>query len=189
MKICRLTLLVLLTHLVFCFQTLAAVPDPCGCDPALLRVADDGNSDMQTHVAYLYLTGKDGVEQDFEKARYWFKRLIDEQAADGQLMGNAYLRMGILYNHGKGGPVDYQKAMACYIKASQLGYYDAHYNIGCLYLNGLGVKKDYQKALRWLEVAAEHHHTHASQLIQHIRKKLAVAALSHKNEAVSTHKS
>jgi TPR repeat protein len=180
LKICKLALLSLFTHLVFCFPILAAIPDPCGCDPELLKVADSGNSDMQIHVAFLYLTGKEGVDQDYEKARYWYKRIINEHSADGQLMGNAYLRMAIMHTYGKGGPRDYQKAMACYKKATEYGYYDAHYGIGCLYMNGLGVKQDYQKALRWLEVAAEHNHTHAIQLVQHIKKKLAVAALSPK---------
>ena len=72
---------------------------------------------MQTHVAFLYLTGKKGVQQDYEKARYWYKRVIDEHLADGQLLGNAYLRMAIMHNYGKGGPQDYQKAMECYKKA------------------------------------------------------------------------
>lgn len=181
MKVFTIALLALLTHLVFCFQTLAAIPDPCGCDPALLKVADSGNPDMQTHVAYLYLTGKKGVEQDYEKARYWYTRLINEESADGQLLGNAYLRMGIMYNHGKGGPRDYQKAMACYKKATKFYNYNAYFNIGCLYMNGHGVKKDYQQALRWLKVAAEHNHSHASKLIHHIEKQLEVASLSPKS--------
>ena len=100
-------------------------------------------------------------------------------------MGNAYLRMAIMYNYGKGGPKDYQKAMDCYKKASEYGYYDAHYGIGCLYMNGFGVKQDYQQALRWLAVAAEHNHFHALQLIQHIKKKLAVAAVAHNSNGPS----
>lgn len=146
--------------------------DPCGCDPILLQRADDGDANVQNYVAFLYATGKEGVQQDYARARYWYQRVIDHQSADAKLVGHANLRMALMYNGGKGVPKNYTKALECYKKAAAQGYYEAHLSIGLFYANGLGVKQDYNKAIQWLKVAAANRQPQAQHLINLLKKEM-----------------
>lgn len=173
MKTVYTFLRVLLITLVLCLPTYASIlDDPCGCDPALLKIADKGDVEHQSYVAKLYLTGKNDVQKDYEKARYWYQRVIDNQNADAKIVAHANLFMGILYNSGKGGKQCYISAMKCFQAAAKQGYYDAHISIGKLYVNGLGVKKDYNQAMYWWKIAAENKHPSAPNLISLLEKRM-----------------
>lgn len=173
MKTVYTLLRVLLITLVLCLPTYASIlDDPCGCDPALLKIADQGNVEHQSYVAKLYLTGKNDVQKDYEKARYWYQRVIDNQNGDAKIVAHANLFMGILYNSGKGGKQCYITAMKCFKAAAKQGYYDAHISIGKMYANGLGVDKDYDQAMYWWKLAAENKHPSAPTLINLLEKEI-----------------
>ncbi len=127
---------------------------------------------MQSHVAWLYATGKEDMKQDYQKARHWYQQVINHPQADAKIIAHANLMMGLMYNSGKGGIKSYSNAMECFKLAAKQGYYDAHVSIGRLYANGLGVKKDYQEALRWWTVAAKKGHIQAPNLIHLLKKEM-----------------
>ena len=121
----------------------------------------------------MYLSGK-GVQQDFEKARYWYQRVIDQVGADAKIVAHANLVLGVLFNSGKGGKQCYKTAMQYFENAAQQGYTDAHINIGLMYAKGLGVKKDLQKALYWWQLAEDKGHPSAALYVLELKKKMAL---------------
>lgn len=146
-------------------QTLA------GCPENILNRAERGDCNAQSYIGHLYLSGK-GVEQDFEKARYWYQRVIDQEGADAKIVAHANLIMGLLYSTGKGGKQCYQTAVQCFQNAAEQGYTDAHINIGLMYAKGLGVKKDYRMALYWWQLAEEKKHPTAAGYVKELKKKM-----------------
>lgn len=161
----------------------AITDDPCGCDPLLLQRADNGDVNVQSYVAFLYATGKEGVQQNYEKARYWYQRIINHKSADAKIVGHANLRMGLMYNNGKGVTRSYAKALECYRQAAEQGYYEAHLSIGILYAKGLGVKKDYNKAIHWWKIAAANSQPQAQPLINLLRKEMRTKTAAVKTSA------
>lgn len=158
------------------FFLLAAMPVRTAfadCPADLRDKAESGDFNAQCFIGHMYLSGK-GVDQDFEKARYWYKRVIEQAGADAKIVAHANLVLGVLFNTGKGGKQCYKTAMQCFENAAQQGYTDAHINIGLMYAKGLGVKKDFQKALYWWQLAEEKGHPTAASYVIELKKKMAV---------------
>jgi hypothetical protein len=65
---------------------------------------------------------------------------------------SAIFNLGILYQEGIDGNVDYIKAMSCFERAAELGHLKVACCIGFLWLEGLGVNKDIDKALDFLRL-------------------------------------
>jgi uncharacterized protein len=167
LRICVITLLLCVGF----FQIVSPAFAEC---PEDLRVrAEGGDYNAQCFIGHLYLTGK-GVVQDFAKARYWYKRVRDQQGADAKIVAHANLVLGVLYNSGKGGKQCYQTAMQCFEIAAQQGYTDAHINIGLMYAKGLGVKKDLHKALYWWQQAEEKGHPTAAGYVLQVKKRISL---------------
>lgn len=74
--------------------------------------------------------------------------LIESAALQNHV--NAMCLLGDLYKDGIGTPLDFDKALKWYKKASNNDNQKAAFKIGYLYLKGLGsVKQDYTKAVEW----------------------------------------
>lgn len=114
----------------------------------LEALAIQGKADAQHDLAALYVVGKNGVKQDYERAAYWF-----EQAANGDVANAAY-NMGVLYHQGLGVDADLEKAVKWYTKAAEQGHPEAAYNLGIAYIEGVGVDYDPFKATLHFEQAA-----------------------------------
>lgn len=151
---------------ILCGQCLAELPR------ALAERAENGDCNAQSYLGHLYLSGKD-VAQDFEKARYWYQRVIDQPGADAKIVAHANLVLGMLYSSGKGGKLCHRTAVQCFEQAAEQGYTDAHISIGLIYAKGLGVKKDYGKALHWWQLAAEKGHPTAAAYVRELKEKMS----------------
>lgn len=161
---------------VFLFLSLffiTAAQSLARCPQDILVKAEQGDCNAQSYIGHLYLSGK-GVEQDFEKARYWYERVIHQEGADAKIIAHANLVLGVLYNTGKGGKQCYKTAVQCFQNAAEQGYTDAHINIGLMYAKGLGVKKDYRKALFWWQLAEEKGHPTAAGYVKELKEKMAL---------------
>ena len=79
-----------------------------------IEAAEEGDPDLMEELAKAYLDG-DGVETDFEKAVYWFKKLADT--------GNsvAMFNLGLHYAKGCGVERDFDKAAEWMRKAAEAG--------------------------------------------------------------------
>ena len=142
------------------------------CPPDLLQRAEQGDYNVQCYVGHLYLSGKMGVDQDFSKAKYWYKRVISQPGADAKIVAHANFVLGMLYSQGKGCERNYTEAMHCFLIAAKQGYTDAHINIGLMFAKGLGVKQDYRQALYWWKLAAEKGHPTAPTYVLNLKKIL-----------------
>lgn len=137
----------------------------------ILSRAENGDYNAQCYLGHLYLSGKGG-EQDFEKARYWYQRVIDQEGADAKIVAHAHLVLGVLFNSGKGGKTCHKTALRCFETAAKQGYTDAHINLGLMYAKGIGVAKDLQQALYWWRLAEEKGHPTAATYVRQLKKKM-----------------
>jgi hypothetical protein len=87
--------------------------------------------------------------KDFEEAM----RLHRQAAEQGDT--DAMWRIGYLYGHGEGVPVDYVEAVRWFRKSADLGNHSGMHQLGVCYMRGLGVSVDYQQAIWWFRKAAE----------------------------------
>ena len=95
----------------------------------------------------LYQYG-DGVENDVEVSRQWYRR----SAALGNVQ--CLKKMGKAYVNGLGVPRDVEKGIAFLEAAASRGDDDAQEDLGLLYYRGEKVAKDSAKARHWFEKAA-----------------------------------
>jgi TPR repeat protein len=67
----------------------------------------------------------------------------------------AQVRLGLMYEHGQGVPMDYKQAVKWYRLAAEHGNSNAQNELGLMYVIGNGVLQDFKEAVRWYRVAAE----------------------------------
>ena len=84
-----------------------------------IAAAESGDTVCMEFLAQAYLNGNDDVEQDFEKAAYWWEKLADTGNAIGQF------NFGLLYAKGCGVKRDFAKAAEWMNKAAANGDADA----------------------------------------------------------------
>ena len=65
------------------------------------------------------------------------------------------VRLGLLYENGKGVAQDYKEAVKWYLKAAEQGNSSGQNNLGLMYGNGKGVLQDYNEAVKWYRKAAD----------------------------------
>ncbi len=63
-------------------------------------------------------------------------------------------KIGILYQSGRGVPVDYSEAIRWFRQAADQGNVEAQNNLGLMFLYGRGVEKDLVSAHMWFDLAA-----------------------------------
>jgi len=104
--------------------------------------------EAQHDLAALYISGQAGVNQNYERAGFWFR-----QAADRGI-GNAAYNLGVLFQQGLGQPQDLQRALDWYRRAAQLGHPEAQYNLGIAYIEGVGTRYNPAMAAAFFQKAA-----------------------------------
>ena len=113
------------------------VEKPDGSEETFLekstRQAREGNLEDQMNLAYMYLYGTNGVNQDFTKAFEFY------QMAAAQNDAIALNNLGSLYFNGIGTATDVKKAIEMFAKSAELGNDNAATNLAFIYLKG-GVK-------------------------------------------------
>lgn len=98
----------------------------------------------------LYYQNGDAVEQDYQKAREYYRI--------GALENDMYCicQLGTLYAQGYGVPKDYHAAFDYYKQAAKLGDALACMNLGYCYAVGQGVTQDIAISKNYYRCAAEH---------------------------------
>ncbi len=86
-----------------------------------IELAEQGDETMMEQLAMLYLNGDEDeeIEQDAEKAFYWFNKLAEAENSDGAF------NVGLFYAKGFGVERDFLKAAEWMDKAEEYGDFDA----------------------------------------------------------------
>lgn len=144
------------------------------------QAAEQGQPLAQYLLAQLYQLGRLGTGPDYNEAKKWYQAssahypqaavalgfisdTVDDDyitaaknytvAVDsGDALGK--FNLGLIYDYGKGRPVDAQKALELYTQAANAGYPKAMTQLANLYFKGIDGKRDEQKALDWYQKAA-----------------------------------
>ncbi|WP_133126756.1 tetratricopeptide repeat protein [Legionella nagasakiensis] len=91
----------------------------------------------------------DTVDDDYQQA------LQKYEIAASQGEPVAQFDLGLIYEQGKGRPIDFERAKEFYIQAANQGHTQAMVQLAGLYFNGLVGPRDEQQALHWYNIAAE----------------------------------
>jgi TPR repeat protein len=136
----------------------------CMCIPGVCSAAtiDDlvakaarGDTDAQYELGMHYCYGE-GVEEDYEKAAYWWIKAAEQ----GHVL--AQYSLNELYYYGMGVEEDEEKSIYWLTKAAEQGDADAQGDLGYFYYYGFrGLEQDYKKAVYWVKKAAEQGHADA----------------------------
>jgi uncharacterized protein len=111
--------------------------------------ADNGNREAMKMVGDMHFWGWGSkVKQDDALARLWYKRA----AAKGQ--AEAKYNLGVMYEQGRGIPIDYATSAKWYLSAAKDGHMLAQLNVANMYAKGAGTRQDDVAAAKWYEYAA-----------------------------------
>ena len=91
----------------------------------------------------------DTVDDDYQHAIDGYQHAVDQHDPVGQF------NLGLIYEKGKGRPVDSEKAKELYQEAADHGHSQAMVQLAGIYFNGLVGARDEEKALYWYKKAAE----------------------------------
>lgn len=107
-----------------------------------------GNAEAQHDIGAIYVAGPGGIEQNFEKANFWFLKAAQKN------IPNAIYNLGVLNHQGLGVEQDLDKALYWYREAAKRGHSEAQYNLGISHIEGIGTDYDPALAAGFFERAA-----------------------------------
>jgi len=90
----------------------------------------------------------DTVDDDYQKAMAGYQLAVDKEDPIAQF------NLGLIYEKGKGQPVDFVKATKMYLQAAAQGHAQAMVQLAGLYFNGSAGPRDQEQALQWYKKAA-----------------------------------
>ena len=99
-------------------------------------------------LGYMYRYGQ-GLPQDFELARQWYRLAADQGHARAQN------NLGAMYRLGLGVPQDYQEAFRWFRRSAEQGNGGAQNHLGLMYFEGEGIAKDEIEAYKWAYLSAQ----------------------------------
>lgn len=111
---------------------------------------DDGYAEAYAFAGVIYEIGCPGVERDYQKARFYYERAIEQS---GTL--EAYLGLARIYYFGQGVKQDYCKALEYYYRIASEAKDNgiAFLMLGQMYQHGQCIEKDLKKAKECYERA------------------------------------
>src|SRR5882672_4337132 len=102
-----------------------------------------GNSQAQCMLADMYISGDEGVTQDYAKALAWAQKSAEQGDPRGQMI------LGKMYSEGWGRPRDPVEAFHWMRKAAEQNWVPAETSLAMMYEDGRGTAEDYIQALAW----------------------------------------
>lgn len=131
-----------------------------GAEKELRALADTGNLRAVTLLGNLYLDGKGGVKQDYDKALACFTEAAELDYADAQA------QVAYMYQNALGVEADYGKAMEWNNRAILQGNAQAQSQLGYMYHMGLGVTRNLDTAASWYTKAAAQGNEFAKKMLE-----------------------
>ena len=115
---------------------------------ALLKEkAEKGDVNAQLELGGKYVSGEEGVEEDYKEAAKWFSLAAQQNNPKAQYA------LGFLYYTGEGVTQDYAEAFRLTKLSAEQGIGDAQYLLANMYRNGRGVAVDLVRAYMWASLS------------------------------------
>ena len=156
-------------------------PDMINAEKWYRLAADQGQPKAQYLLGDLYQLGHLDKQPNYLEAKKWYSRAQSSYAPAAVALGFIYdtvdddyknaclsyqqaatlgdplgqFDLGLIYEKGKGEPVDIVKAKALYQKAAEQGHVQAMVQLAGLYFNGSTNSSDQEIAFEWYKKAAE----------------------------------
>jgi TPR repeat protein len=126
--------------------------DPVAARNWMLKSAEQGYVPAQEAMGEIYLDspGPGTVVRNSGEADRWLRQAALQGDADAQLW------LGVSYEHGSFGVIDYREALTWLRKAADQGQPDAQFCLGQMYEDGEGVPESDIVAASWYRKAADH---------------------------------
>lgn len=125
----------------------------------LKQRSDAGDKTATRALAEAYYLGRGGVEQNFDEAARWYRRLATQGDARAQTS------LGLMYARGLGFAPNMAEARRWWSLAAAQNDAGAQHNLGMVYLEGQGVAPDLPQALHWFRQAAQRGHVLSQRLV------------------------
>ena len=109
-----------------------------------VKAAEQGNSGAFFRAAYLCTLKIEGITE-YDKAFKWYSTLAEKGNAAAQN------NLGVMYDRGRGVPMDKVKASELFLQSAQGGDSVAMANIAYQFIHGEGVDVDLEQAVSWYE--------------------------------------
>lgn len=119
-----------------------------------LASAEKGDPLAQANAGDMYRRG-DGVEKDFDKARAWIQKAVDQGCEQGEY------GLAQLYFYGQGVEFDLSKSAQWARKAAEKGMPEAQHQLASHLETGVGVQKNEDEAFHWYQKAGEQDYAYA----------------------------
>lgn len=149
---------------------------------SLQQEAYKGIAEAQHDLAAIYTAGRSGVNQNFNKAAFWF-----EQSAH-QGVANAAYNLGVLYHQGLGVDRDLDRALYWYREAAKKGHPEAQYNLGISHIEGIGTEYNAPLAAAFFESSANQGVVEAAYNLGLIHENALLGAKSKQEDALMWYK-
>lgn len=116
---------------------------------------------------------------DYVTALQEWRPLADQGNAAAQA------RLGVMYETGKGLPVDYAQAAKWFRLAADRGDVLGEANLGFMYYGGLGIPQDYLQAYKWFSLAARQGNVEAANNRNTIAAEMTPAQIAEAEKLAS----
>ncbi|GAW97861.1 MULTISPECIES: nSTAND1 domain-containing NTPase [Colwellia] len=113
------------------------------------KAVDIGNIEAYSYLGYAYYEGI-GVDFDQKTAMKWLMKSVDSKAKNAS---TSIATMGLIYEKGRNGIKNYEKAFDCFKKGAASGNALSMYKLGVYYSTGYGTPVDKNQASYWFEKA------------------------------------
>lgn len=135
----------------------------------IMKKAKNGDSYYQAEAGSIYEFAKNGKTKNIKKALEWYEKACNNSNSFAcnriarisrdqfnieksikywikSNIGSSFLNVGIVYYHGQGVPVDFNKAFKYFNKASHLGNLQATYNLAVMLEKAQGTPHNWNRA-------------------------------------------
>ncbi len=131
------------------------LPDGSAVSELLTR-AHGGEPEAQNQLGIHYSESQ-GLQQNYQEAKYWFKKAADQGHAGAQV------NLGTLYSLGQGAPFSDPMAMFWFQKAADQRNPLAFAKLGMMYERGRGVSQNLVEAHMWYNLSAAYGEKRAAE--------------------------
>lgn len=137
----------------------------------LLNHAQGGEADAQNQLGIHYSEGQ-GLPQNYQEAKYWFKKAADQGHAGAQV------NLGTLYSLGQGAPFSDPMALFWFQKAAEQRNALAFAKLGMMYERGRGVSQNLIEAHMWYNLSAAYGEKRAADSRNALAKRMTVEQIT-----------